>query len=84
MGGQFGQGRIIYIWLKWLFELVDMDLEDTDQKLISSNIPHTVLEEAISKYGNKADIWARRNPESYRRISGNTTGLRQIVSFQTN
>lgn len=59
MGGQFGQGRIIYIWLKWLFELVDTDLEDVDQKLVISNIPHTILEEAISKYGNKAEMWAK-------------------------
>jgi len=58
MGGQFGQGRIVYIWLKWLFDLVDMDLEDSDQKLISSNIPQPILEESISKYGNKAEVWA--------------------------
>lgn len=58
MGGQFGQGRIIYIWLKWLFELVDMDIEDSSQKSLSSNIPQPILEESISKYGNKAEVWA--------------------------
>ena len=58
MGGQIGQGKIIYIWLKWLFELVDTDLEDSDQEVIDSNIPKPALEEAISKYGNKAEIWA--------------------------
>lgn len=58
MGGQFGQGRIVYIWLKWLLSMVDSDIEDVDQKTIDFKLPPANLEEAVSRYGSETQLWA--------------------------
>lgn len=58
MGGQFGQGRIIYIWLKWLFGLADTDIEDGEQKSAFEALPKAKLEEAVTRYGSESQLWA--------------------------
>lgn len=58
MGGQFGQGRIVFIWLKWLLSMADSDIEDEDQKAREFNIKPVNLEEAVSRYGSESQIWA--------------------------
>ncbi|HSI69907.1 MAG TPA: hypothetical protein VK941_06730 [Gillisia sp.] len=58
MGGQSGQGRIVYIWLKWLFGIADTDIEDNDLKANFPDLPKANLEEAVARYGSEAQLWA--------------------------
>lgn len=58
MGGKYGQGRIIYIWLKWLFSLVDTDIENSDNITANIDFPKENLEEAVARYGDQPQTWA--------------------------
>ena len=58
MGGQFGQGRIVFIWLKWLLSMADSDIEDENQKSKDFKLSPVNLEEAVSRYGSESQLWA--------------------------
>lgn len=58
MGGKYGQGRIIYIWLQWLLSIVDTDIEDTNNISANVDLPKENLEEAVARFGDQPQTWA--------------------------
>lgn len=80
MGGQFGQGRIVFIWLKWLLSLIDSDIEDEGQQTREFKLRPPNLEEAVSRYGSESQLWAGYLLLGLYKISPNLNGVIRRIS----
>jgi hypothetical protein len=56
LGGQKGQGRLVYIWERWLLSLVDADVESAPDGP-AARVPESTVESFVSREGLAADRW---------------------------
>jgi hypothetical protein len=56
LGGQMGQGRLLYIWERWLLSLAEVDLE-ADPKRGNILVPDSTLQAFASEVGTSPDRW---------------------------
>lgn len=57
LGGQATHGRILYTWEKWLFDLVDTDIESASAGGESRLPPPRPTKAALERLGNRAEDW---------------------------
>ncbi|MGR8931908.1 MAG: hypothetical protein ACU836_14845 [Gammaproteobacteria bacterium] len=56
LGGQVGQGQILYIWERWLLGLAEGDIE-RDGTNATVRMPHSTLTEFAASGGGAAEHW---------------------------
>lgn len=56
MGGQLGQGQLLYIWERWLLGLADADIEQGGAAS-EVRVPYVHLQSFASTLGTQADRW---------------------------
>jgi hypothetical protein len=56
LGGQTGQGQLLYIWERWLLGLADGDIE-SDGAAARVHVPELALQSFASELGTSADRW---------------------------
>jgi len=56
MGGQHGQGQLLYIWERWLLGLADADIEQGGPAA-EVKVPDASLQSFASTLGTQADRW---------------------------
>jgi hypothetical protein len=57
LGGKSSQGRLLYTWEKWLFDLVDTDIEHFTDESPEVLLPPAELDAALARLGNEAEDW---------------------------
>ena len=56
LGGQERQGRLLYIWERWLLSLMDGDIEAGDP-LPDVRVPESNLQSFVASVGMSPDLW---------------------------
>lgn len=56
LGGQTGQGQLLYIWERWLIGLADGDIE-SDSAAAQARVPDHALQSFAGELGTNADRW---------------------------
>jgi hypothetical protein len=57
LGGQIGQGQLLYIWERWLLGLADADIESKETTAAQVRVPDSTLQMYASDLGTSADRW---------------------------
>lgn len=57
LGGQIGQGQLLYIWERWLLGLADADIESNETTAAQVRVPDSTLQMYASDLGTSADRW---------------------------
>lgn len=57
LGGKGVHGRLLYTWEKWLFDLIDIDLENFSDDSPQVLLPAPELDRSLARIGNEAEQW---------------------------
>ncbi|MGB5661535.1 MAG: hypothetical protein WBO54_18850 [Thermoanaerobaculia bacterium] len=57
LGGRDVGGRMLYTWEKWLFDLIDIDIENFADDGPQVLLPPPELDRSLAELGNEAEMW---------------------------
>ncbi len=57
LGDKSAHGRMLYTWEKWLFDLIDIDIENFTDEGLAINLPPPDVENTLNSLGMETEQW---------------------------
>ena len=80
LGGQIGQGQLLYIWERWLLSLADADIESNDATAAQVRVPDSTLQGYAAELGTNADRWFAMLVLGLARLSPRVAAALEVIA----
>ena len=57
LGDKTSHGRMLYTWEKWLYDLIDIDIENFSDEGLETNLPPPDVETTLTSLGMETERW---------------------------